>query len=168
VTHPGWTTGELFLTLRRLLTNEACPRMAASTAEQELRMANETENRAIELVMKVERSANREPEDVRLKGRPYDVSSPPRQIEVKAFGGSARSAPIPIEDSQAKAARADPANFYLYVVDNVARRDEGLMRVRVIDGNTLIEMLDATKPHLTYWPTYRAADYDQAEQLGQT
>jgi len=47
------------------------------------------------------------------QGFPYDVSSPPRMIEIKAFGGSARGAPIPLEDRQVKAAREDPENFYV-------------------------------------------------------
>jgi hypothetical protein len=47
----------------------------------------ETERVAVEYVMAFERDAGRQPEDVRAKGLPYDVSSPPRKIEVKAFGG---------------------------------------------------------------------------------
>jgi hypothetical protein len=54
---------------------------------------SETERTAIEYVMELERSAGRVPVDVHLKGAPYDVSSPPRKIEVKAFGRSARGAP---------------------------------------------------------------------------
>jgi hypothetical protein len=116
--------------------------------------------------MELECAADRVPEDVHLKGLPYDVSSPPRKIEVKAFGGSARGAPVPLEDRQVQEANDDPANFYLYVVDNVTRADEGLMRVRVIHGPLLREMLARTKPQLTYWPTFRVQEYDCAEQLG--
>ena len=53
---------------------------------------SETERRAIEHVMRLERQAGRHPEDVRLTDAPYDVASPPRKIEVKAFGASARGA----------------------------------------------------------------------------
>ncbi|HEY0696881.1 MAG TPA: DUF3883 domain-containing protein [Micromonospora sp.] len=126
----------------------------------------EVERIAIEFVMELERRDGRVPEDVHLTGAPYDVSSPPRLIEVKAFGASARSAPVPLEDRQVQAARQLPENFYLYVVDNVARADEGLMRVRVIHGEALTKMLDRTKPQITYWPTFRAQEYDDAEQLG--
>jgi hypothetical protein len=74
-------------------------------------MANtETEHAGIEYVLDLERRAGRQPEDVHLKGLPYDVYSPPRKIEVKAFGGSARGAAIPLEDRQVKEARQDPAN----------------------------------------------------------
>ena len=84
-------------------------------------MANsETERVAIEYVMALKCRAGRRPEDVHLHGFPYDVSSPPRKIEVKAFGAAARGAPIPLEDRQVKAARDDLEHFYVYVVDNIA------------------------------------------------
>jgi hypothetical protein len=127
---------------------------------------SEIERMAIEYVMHLERCEGRVPEDVHLTRAPYDVSSPPRKIEVKAFGGSARSAAVPLEERQVQAARQEPENFYLYVVDNVARADEGLMRVRVIHGDALAKMLDRTKPQITYWPTLRAQEYDDAVQLG--
>ncbi len=126
---------------------------------------NETERAAIEHVVALERRAGRIPEDVHLRGFPYDVSSPPRRIEVKAFGGSARGAPIPLEDRQVLAANQDPDNFYVYVVDNVARADQGLMQVRVIHGDALRALLARAKPHITYWPTFRTADYDDAERI---
>jgi hypothetical protein len=81
----------------------------------------ETERVAIEYVMALERKAGRQPEDVRRKGMPFDISSPPRKIEVKSFGRSARGDVIALEDRQYQAARADPENFYIYVVDNVSR-----------------------------------------------
>jgi hypothetical protein len=126
----------------------------------------ETERLAIAFVMERERAAGREPVDVHLAGNPYDVWSPPRKIEVKAFGGSARGAPVPLEVRQVAAAREDPENFYLYVVDNVARADLGDMTVRVIHGDLLLNMIDSAKAHVTYWPTFRVAVYDSAEQLG--
>jgi hypothetical protein len=121
----------------------------------------EIERAAIEYVMGLERQAFRQPEDVRLQGFPYDVSSLPRKIEVKAFGGSARGAPIPLEDRQVKAAREDPQNFYVYVVDNIATGDQAKIAVRVLHGQDLSEMLDRAVPHITYWPTLRTCDYDQ-------
>jgi hypothetical protein len=56
-----------------------------------------TEEAAIRHVMELERLAGREPVDVSRAGAPYDVNSPPRKIEVKAFGGSARGAPVLLE-----------------------------------------------------------------------
>jgi hypothetical protein len=93
------------------------------------------------------------------------VSSPPRKIEVKAFGGSARGAPIPLEQRQVDAAREDQDNYYVYVVDNVARADEGKMKVRVLHGETLHAMINSATPHVTYWPTYQVTAYDQADRL---
>jgi hypothetical protein len=126
---------------------------------------SETERIAIEHVLDLERRDGRMPEDVHLRGHPYDISSPPRKIEVKAFGGSARGAAIPLEDRQIQAATRDPDSFYVYVVDNVARADQGLMQVRVLHGDALRELLARAKPYITYWPTFRTADYDDAEQM---
>jgi Protein NO VEIN, C-terminal len=114
--------------------------------------------------MQIERAAGREPEDVHLRGLPYDVSCPPRKIEVKAFGGSARGAQVPLEQRQVTEALADPENYYVYVVDNVARADHGEMALRVLHGQTLRAMIERTTPHVTYWPTLHAAEYDAADR----
>jgi len=71
------------------------------------------ERAGIEYVIRLEREAGRAPEDVHLQGFPYDICSPPRKIEVKAFGGSARGAPVPLEDRQVKAAQEDPNDLNL-------------------------------------------------------
>jgi hypothetical protein len=127
----------------------------------------DVERAGIEYVMRLEFEAGRRPEDVHLQGFPYDISSPPRKIEVKAFGGSARGAPVPLEDRQVKAAREDPENFYVYVVDNIAAGSQAEIAVRVLHGPVLREMLDHAAPHITYWPTFRTSDYDQmAEGVG--
>ena len=77
-------------------------------------MANsEVERVAIEHVMALERAAGRRPEDLHTQGKPYDIESPPRKIEVKAFGGSARGAPIPLEERQFQGAREDPDHYYV-------------------------------------------------------
>ncbi len=126
-----------------------------------------TEDFAVDVVMRLEREAGREPVDVRLALARWDVTSPPRNIEVKAFGGSARSAGVPLEERQVEAAKDDPSSFYLYVVDNVAlaMNGEGEVGVRVIPGQAVLAMIERTKPSMTYWPTFRAADYDGAERL---
>jgi hypothetical protein len=121
----------------------------------------EVERRAIAHVMDLERQYDRQPQDVsKRKDTPYDVFSPPRKIEVKAFGGSARGEAIALEDSQYQAALGDPDNFYLYVVDNVAADGKG--QVRVLHGPMLRAMLERTAPRKTYWPTFRTAEYDSA------
>ncbi|WP_085093630.1 DUF3883 domain-containing protein [Mycobacterium paraense] len=124
-------------------------------------MANaEVERIAIDLVMQLERHAGREPVDVHNCGTPYDIASPPRKIEVKAVSGSARGAPIPLEQRQVHAALDDPDNYYVYVVDNIASGPL-TAEIRVLHGDFLRKMLDGCKPHITYWPTFRAGIYDQ-------
>jgi hypothetical protein len=125
----------------------------------------ETERRAIELVIEAERPVGRTATDVHLTGLPFDVESSPRKIEVKAFGGSARGAPIPLEERQVRGAREDPEQFYVYVVDQVVHADVGLARVRVLHSDALAAVIGRAKPVTTYWPTFRALEYDQAMQL---
>ena len=122
-----------------------------------------TEAAAIRHVLDLERQAGRSPEDVSRKGAPYDVSSPPRKIEIKAFGGSARGAGVPLEGSQVDAALEDPQNYYVYVVDNVDSPEA--MGVLVLHGELLRAMIDRSTPRRTYWPTFRTGDYDTAERL---
>ena len=95
--------------------------------------------------------------DVHNRGVPYDIESPPRKIEVKAVSKSARGEGIPLEARQFNAAREDPDNYYLYVVDNVASGPQ----VRVFHGDSLRKMLDDCKPSTTYWATFRTGTYDQ-------
>ncbi len=52
---------------------------------EEIRGNKAVENAAIAWVMNLERAVGREPADTRERGVPADISSPPRQIEVKAF-----------------------------------------------------------------------------------
>ncbi|MFJ4624991.1 DUF3883 domain-containing protein [Streptomyces sp. NPDC088847] len=125
----------------------------------------ETEQAAITHVLALERAAGREPRDVRTSGLPYDVDSAPRMIEVKAFSRSARSEPLPLEHRQVEAARANPDRFHLYVVDNLAGLDGPEIGVRVLHGEILRAMIERSEPQLTYWPTFRAAEYDDAERL---
>ena len=53
------------------------------------------------------------------------------------------------------------------MVDNVALAmvGAGEIGVRVIPGQAVLAMIECTKPSVTYWPTLRVADYDQAERL---
>jgi len=125
-------------------------------------MANhEIERLAIEHVMALERAEGREPMDVHAKGFRYDIDSPPRKIEVKAFGGSARGEPLPLEERQLAEAAEDPENFYLYVVDHVNQPDA--MNVRVFHGPVLDALIERARPSRTFWVTLRVAEYDAAE-----
>ncbi len=125
----------------------------------------ETEQAAITHVMALERAAGRDPKDVRTSGLPYDVESLPRLIEVKAFNRTARSEALPLEHRQVEAARANSEHYYLYVVDNLAGAEGAEVGVRILHGEALSAMIERTQPQITYWPTFRAAEYDQAERL---
>ena len=114
--------------------------------------------------MALELEAGRVPEDVSRKGAPYDISRPPRKIEVKAFGGSARGEPVALEKRQADEAKSDPLNFYLYVVDNVTAGDGSQLAVRVIPGDQVVAWIERTTPQVTYWPMFRTGEYDCAGQ----
>ncbi|MFF2466559.1 DUF3883 domain-containing protein [Streptomyces mirabilis] len=125
----------------------------------------ETEQAAITHVMALERTAGRDPKDVRTSGLPYDVESSSRMVEVKAFSRSARSEALPLEHRQVEAAKANPEHYYLYVVDNLASLDGAEVGVRILHGEALLALIERTQPQITYWPTFRAAEYDQAERL---
>ncbi|MGW8881225.1 DUF3883 domain-containing protein [Streptomyces mirabilis] len=125
----------------------------------------ETEQAAITHVMALERTAGRDPKDVRTSGLPYDVESSSRMVEVKAFSRSARSEALPLEHRQVEAAKANPEHYYLYVVDNLASLDGAEVGVRILHGEALLALIERTQPQITYWPTFRAAEYDQTERL---
>lgn len=105
-----------------------------------------TGNRAIETagvlwVMQLERDAGRNPIDRRSeRGFPGDIVSHPRIIEVKAVGGDARGADLPLEVPQIERARADP-NFHLYFVDRVAQGNPKLFCLKVFHGEQLGRLL---------------------------
>ena len=108
------------------------------------------------------------PRDARKSGDPVDVISPPRLIEIKAYSRSARGQPLPIEQRQVDALHQHPDDFYLYVVDNIkeARDGQGQPRVLELDGQAVAAMVSRTPPTMTYWPTLRVAEYDNARRLG--
>jgi hypothetical protein len=56
----------------------------------EIRGGKAIENAAIAWVMELERAVVRTPRDTRHAGAPADIESPPRVIEVKAFGTTNR------------------------------------------------------------------------------
>jgi hypothetical protein len=66
------------------------------------------ESAAVEWVMTLERKAGRNPRDARYERGPADIESPPRVIEVKAFGKSNRGFDLWLETRQVQEARSNP------------------------------------------------------------
>jgi hypothetical protein len=125
----------------------------------ELTTNRAVEDAAIAWVMELERSAGREPRDVRYTRSPVDIDSPPRRIEVKAVGRSARGGDLPLELPQYAAARDDPG-FYLYVVDNLRQGDPAHFQLRVLGGEHLQRLLARVKEQRYYALPWPCADYD--------
>jgi len=113
-------------------------------------------------VIEQERLAGRTATDTRrLAGAMADVLSPPRVIEIKAFGGSARGADIPLEPRQVEAARTNP-EFWLYVVDNVAQGDPREFGLHIFGGERLRNLLDRLREHRYYTLPIGVAEFDSA------
>jgi hypothetical protein len=117
------------------------------------------EDAAIEWVMSLERAAGRQPRDVRYARHAGDIESPPRTIEVKAIGKSARGADLPLELPQLAAARENP-NFYVYVVDNIRQGASERFQLRVLGGQRLQRLLLRVKEQRYYTLPWPVADYD--------
>ncbi|WP_326547808.1 DUF3883 domain-containing protein [Mycolicibacterium sp. ND9-15] len=117
------------------------------------------ENAAIAWVIKLERAKGRDPRDTRFKGAPADIESPPRVIEVKAFGTSNRGYDLLMEVTQVEEARRNP-DFYLYVVENVRQGDPGKFTLRVLGGQRLQRLLERAKEYRGYSVPWPVADYD--------
>lgn len=125
----------------------------------ELNSNEAVEGAAIEWVLHLERGAGRQPRDIRRGGVVGDVVSPPRLIEVKASGRSARGQDLWLEVSQMEEARRNP-DFYLYVVENVRQGNPAKFTLRVLGGGELQRLLARAKEQRHYtvpWPT---ASYD--------
>lgn len=91
------------------------------------------EDAAVAWVMELERDAGGAPRDTRFAGAPADIDSPPRVIEVKAFGGSNRGYDLWLEPRQDEEAATNP-NFYVYVVENVRQGDPEFFTLKVLGG----------------------------------
>jgi hypothetical protein len=117
------------------------------------------ESAAVEWVMRLERAAGREPRDVRYVGAPGDIGSPPRMIEVKAFGKSNRGYELWLETRQVQEARTNP-DFYVYVVENVRQGDPAQFALRVLGGDRLKRLLSRAKEQRYYTVAWPVADYD--------
>jgi hypothetical protein len=125
----------------------------------ELRGNKAVEDAAIAWVIDLELAAGRSPRDTRFKGAPADIESPPRLIEVKAFGKSNRGYDLWLETRQVDEARSN-RNFYLYVVENVRQGDPELFTLKVIGGDRLAKLLMRAKEQRYYTVPWPVADYD--------
>jgi hypothetical protein len=117
------------------------------------------EDAAIAWVMGLERASGREPRDTRYKGAPADIESPPRLIEVKAYGKTCCGEDLWLEVSQVEEARRNP-NFYVYVVENVRQGDASLFKLKVLGGDFLRRLLFRAKEQRYYAVPWPVADYD--------
>lgn len=120
------------------------------------------ENAAIAWVIELERAAGRDPRDTRGTGAAGDVSSPPRTIEVKAYGMSARGEDLWLEPTQVEHALVDP-EFYVYVVDNVRRGDPDHFELRVLGSEVLRGLLERRREHRYFTVPWPVAAYDSLE-----
>ena len=100
----------------------------------------QVEDLAIAYVLERERAAGRRAEDARGKRALADIEGD-LQIEVKAYGKSARGEDLWLETRQVEAAEADPERFHLVIVDNVRQGDPRLLGVIDISGQELLAML---------------------------
>ncbi len=117
------------------------------------------ESAAIEWVMALERTAGRQPRDARYERGAADIESPPRVIEVKAFGKSNRGYDLWLETRQLQEARTNP-DFYIYVVENVRQGDPSLFTLRVLGGEHLQHLLKRAKEQHYFTVPWPVADYD--------
>lgn len=107
---------------------------------EELRTNRQIEDAAIDHVLSLEAAAGRHAVDSRGRGAVADIEGD-RIIEVKAYGGSARSADLWLEVRQVRAAEADPGRFHLVIVENVRQGDPAAFRVLDINGERLAALL---------------------------
>ena len=117
------------------------------------------EEAAIAWVMELERAARREPRETRFTGAPADIESPPRLIEVKAFGKSNRGYDLWLEAQQVEEARRN-ANFCIYIVENVRQGNPALFTLKVLAGERLTRLLDRAKEQRYFTVPWPVADYD--------
>jgi hypothetical protein len=127
----------------------------------ELSSNKAVEDAAIAWVMELERRAGREPRDTRHSGAPADIESPPRLIEIKAFGRTNRGYDLWFEPRQVEEARRNP-HFYVYVVENVRQGEPSLFTLKVLSEKRLQGLLARAKEQRYYTVPWPVADYDTA------
>ena len=117
------------------------------------------EDAAVAWVIERERAAGREACDTRYARSPADVESPPRVIEVKAFGTSNRGYGLWLEVRQVEEARRN-RDFYVYVVENVRQGDPNLFTLKVLGGAQLRRLLQRAKERRVYELPWPVAEYE--------
>jgi hypothetical protein len=95
-------------------------------------------------VTELEQEAGREPRDTRYRDAPADIESPPRIIEVKAFGRSWRGEDLWLEVRQVEEARQN-SNFCLHIVENVRQGDSAHFTLKALSGERLVRLLERAK-----------------------
>jgi Domain of unknown function (DUF3883) len=119
----------------------------------------DVEEAAISWVMGLEIRAGRTPRDTRHSGSAADIESPPRLIEVKAFGKQARGQELWLEVRQVDEARRNPS-FFVYVVENVRQGDPELFTLRVLGGDRLRALLERSREQRYYAVPWPVREYD--------
>ena len=117
------------------------------------------EDAAIHWVLDLERAAGRHPRDARYAKSPADIESPPRLIEVKAFGTTNRGYDLWLEVTQVEEARRN-RDFFVYVVENVRQGDPERFTLKVLGGAQLQKCLARAKERRYYTVPWPVADYD--------
>jgi len=117
------------------------------------------ESAAIQWIIKLEAADGRAAFDTRGGGGVADITSPPRTIEVKAFGGVARGQDLWLETTQVNAALAD-TDFWVYVVENLAQGDLAEFRLAMIGGQRLAALLRHRRERHYFEVPWPVADYD--------
>lgn len=128
---------------------------------EEIRGNKATEDAAIAWVMDLERSAGRAPTDTRYRGAPADIASPPRLIEVKAFGRTSRGNDLWLEVRQVEEARRN-AHFFIYVVENIGQGDPTRFTLKVLGGDLLARLVRRAREQRYFTVPWPVADYDSA------
>lgn len=118
------------------------------------------ETAAVEYVIAREQEAGRAARDVRGTRAAGDVISPPRMIEVKAYGKSARGTDLWLEVRQVDEARPQNPDFWIYVVENVRQGDPALFTLKALGGERLQRLLQRAKEQRYYTVPWPVADYD--------
>lgn len=117
------------------------------------------ENAAVAWVISLERAAGRDARDARHTGAAVDITSPPRLIEVKAYGRSGRGNDLWLETRQVDEARRNP-QFHLYIVENVRQGDPSAFTLRVLAGDRLQRLLGRARERHYFEVPWPVADYD--------
>lgn len=126
------------------------------------------EKAAIDWVIEQERMQGRAATDARGSGLggAGDIESDGRIIEVKAFSkwGLKSTGLLLFTPAQLREGERN-ANYYVYIVENVAQGDPSKFELRVLHGEDLQRLFAGAKPQRFYVPL-RAADYARLTRLG--